>query len=407
MNYYDSKGALVDSKLDHNVYKLADAANLSVRAYVNRQFQTDTAKYGQPFDQMLASCGLVVPSPGTQADLGIRAPTMADILSGKAHFQAGDVVQQAGSPYGQQSRTLFPAAIIAYMETALVRDYDTDANIFDKMIAQNISVAQDTFEQPQINMSAGGNAPNSINNMRAQRRSQLDLPQVMMSFTTSDVARKIPSYALAMEFSKEALRATTLDLVGLAVKRQTAIERDGWVYSYISDIINGDLDINSQSLAALGFATTTVALDSTCPAGTITQTAWLKWLARNRKYRRLDFIVCDLATYLKIEGRTGRPSLTAIDTIIPRLEAQAKVIQTIVGDVQVFIVDDYTAGGPLPAGTILGVDSRYGMVRVTNTSANVTAAENYALRQAEGFMIQHGEIVYRLHNDAFDVLTVS
>lgn len=402
--FYNEKGELQDVEIPATVYSQAHEANLSVAQFVNREYPTDATKYGTSFDQMLSSLGMVVPDAATQRELGLRAPTMADVLAGTAAFSvAATNTKQFGSPQGQQSRTLFPAAIIAYMETALVKDYDTDANTFDKLIAQNIAVATDRFEQPQINMST----PNGPNSALAARRAQLAGPAAMMSFTTSDKTRKIPTYALGMEFSKEALKATTLDLVGMSVRRQLAVERDNWVYSNLSDIYAGDNDINTGSLASLGFTVATATLDPTGAAGKLTQAAWLNWLFRNRKYRKIDWVICDLDTYLKIEGRVGRPSLTAIDTILPRMEAHGTVQNPGIGDVKVFIVDKAVDGGPLPANTILGIDSRYAIARVRNTSADVTAAEQYALRQAEAFSIQFGEMMYRLHPDAFDVLTIS
>ena len=404
--YYDAAGALQDVELPPTIYKAASDANLSVPAYINRQYPTKEGNpYGSTFNQMLASTGLIVPDPKVQANYGLRAPSMADVLSGTVSFSAGPNTQQFGNPAPSTgtSRTLFPAALIAYMETALVKNYDMDRVQFDKMVAIDIAVDKDRFEQPQINMGTY-NGPNSA---LSGRRAQLAGPNAMMQFTTSDVTRKIPTYALGMEFSKEALRATTLDLVGMSVARQMMVEKDAWVNSYISDFYAGDADINSGSLSSLGFTTATLTLDPACPTGKITQTAWLKWLFKRRKYRVIDWVMCDLATYLLIEARVGRPSLTAIDNQLPRLEAQATVVNSVIGDVKVFIVDDAADGGPLPAGTILGLDSRYAIARVRNTAADVTAAENYALRQAEAFMVQFAEICYRLHNDAFDTLTVS
>lgn len=402
--FLDAKGAVQDIEIGASIYKDASEANLSIPQFVNRKYPTDAAKFGTTFDQMLSSCGLLVPDAALQRELGLRAPTMADVLSGKASFEvAASNTAGIGSPTGSQSRTLFPAAIVQYMETALVKDYQTDANVFDKLIAQTLSIANDRFEQPQINMST----PNGPNSALAQRRAQLAAPAAMMTFTTSDKIRKVPTYALGMEFSNEALRATTLDLVGLSVQRQLNVERDAWVYSYLADIFGGDNDINTGSLASLGFTVNATAFDAASSGGNLTQAAWLNWLFRNRKYRKIDWVICDLATYLKIESRSGRPSLTAIDTILPRLEAQAKVQNPGIGDVNVFLVDSATNGGPIPAGTILGLDSRYAIARVRNTSADVQAAEQYALRQAEAFSLQFGEMCYRLHPDAFDTLVLA
>lgn len=402
--FHDPAGAMQDVQLEASIYSEAASANLSVAQFVNRKYPTDAAKYGTSFDQMLASMGMVVPDSATQRELGMRAPTMADVMNGGASFAAAATTAGVGSPAGQQSRTLFPAAIIAYMENALVKDCTTDADQFDKLIAQTIAIPTDRFEQPIINMTGVKNGPHEA---RAQRRAQLAPPAAMMAFTTSDKTRRIPTYALGMEFSKEALRATTLDLVGMSVRRQLAVERDAWVNSNLSDIFSGDLDINTSSLAALGYTVNTVTLDATSAGNVLTQKAWLKFLWRNRKYRKIDWCIMDLDTYLRLESRTGRPSLTAIDTLLPRMEAHGVVQNNVIGDVKVFIVDSAADGGPIPANTILGLDSRYAIARVRNTSADVTAAEQYALRQAEAFSVQFGEMCYRLHDDAFDTLVLS
>jgi hypothetical protein len=408
--FYTADGNLQDVEIAATIYTDADKANLSVEAFINRQYgeKVDSAKHGTPFQQMLASCGLVVPDHNARRHLGQRAPTMDAVLSGMAGFDIAGNSQSFGTPQGQSSRTLFPAALVAYIETALVKDYSMDAVQFDQMVGMEMSVDKDRFEQPQIDMSTSpGGSSQTPNAALAQRRAQLAGPQAFMQFTTSDKTRKIPTYALGMEFSKEALKATTLDLVGMSVKRQLAVERDAWVNSYISDFYAGDLDINTGSLASLGFTVNSSTLDAGATTQ-VTQRAWLKWLNRLRKYRVIDWVMCDLDTYLKhIEGRTGRPSLTAIDTLLPRMEAHGRVVNNVIGDVKVFIVDDQSAGGPLPTGTILGLDSRYAIARVRNTSANVTAAEQYALRQVEAFSVQFGEICYRMHDNAFDTLVVA
>lgn len=402
--FIDKSGAQVDAPLTASLYSEADRANLSVAQFINQKYPTDSAKHGTAFNQMLASTGLIVPDEKLQRELGIRPPSMADVLSGNASFSlAASNTAGVGSPQGQQSRILFPAAVIAYMENALVKDYDGDAQAFDRLVGQNIALPTDRFEQPVINMGT----KNGPHEARAQRRAQLAAPAAMMSFTTTDKVRKIPSFALGMEFSKEALAATNLDIVGMAVRRQLMVERDAWVYSNLSDMIAGDNDINVSSIASLGYSVATNTLDSSAASGTITQKAWLKFLYRRRKYRKIDWVICDLDTYLKLEARTGRPSLTAIDTLLPRMEAHGTVQNPGIGDVKVFLVDAAADGGPIPADTIVGIDSRYAITRVRNTSATVTAAEQFALRQAEAFSLQFGEICYRTYDEAWDTLTVA
>lgn len=394
--FYDAQGQLQQVEITPAIYKEAHDANLSVKALINRKFGANK-DLGTAYDQIKVSCGLVVPKG---KDFGLRAPTIADIMDGKASFNAaaGVISQGNGSPFGNESRTLFPAAVIDMMEEFLVRDYETDRNIFDTMIAQEISVSGDHFEQPIVNYR-GFNGPEAA---RAQRIAQLAEPASMVRFTTSDKFRKIPTYGIGVEFSQQALRTSTLDIVGLSLARYMQVERDSWVYIWINDILNGEGDINIGALPSVG----TKTFDPAAPTGTMTHKAWVKWLYRNRKIRRIDACIMDIDTYLKVEGRSGRPGLTDYDATLSRIDPQGTAINPQIGDVRIFLVDSAAEGGPLPANTIIGLDTRYAMARVTNLEAAYTATEAFALRRSEAFRMDFGQIVYRLHDEAFDVLTI-
>ena len=56
--------------------------------------------------------------------------------------------------------------------------------------------------------------------------------------------------------------------------------------------------------------------------------AWVKFLARNRKKRNLTHIICDIDTYLLIEGRSGRPGTTAYDLRLAVIDPQATAANT-------------------------------------------------------------------------------
>lgn len=394
--FHDASGALQDVELDASIYREAEEQNTTVAALINRKFETDSGKYGTAFHQMLASCGLLVPKDN---EYGMRSPTIGAVLDGKVEFMSAANTRDFGSPTGSASRTLFPIAVIEMIEAALRRNYEEDPAYFDSFVSQNISVSNDRFEQPIVNYDT----PNGPHQAKAQRISQLAEPATMMRFTTSDKVRKIPTYAIGAEFSKEALRATPLDMVGMTMTRYLAVERDAWVYSWISDILNGDADINVGALPSVNIS----SLDAAATGGKVTHLGWLKFLNRKRRYRKVDVIICDLGTYLKIEAREGRPGRTPNDTTLPILDAQARPINTVFGDVKVFIVDDAAEGGPLPAGTILAFDTRYALTKVRNISADYKAAEEFVMRRSEAFRLDFAEILYRTFDDAFDVLVLA
>ena len=399
----DHKGDTQQITLEPSVYRAAHDANLSLPAYINRTYgaQADS-KHGSAFDQMCASEGIYIPGRNS---MQLRAATVGDILDGKAAmtFDASTVTQQRNTDYGgTQSRILFPAAVVDMVENSLQKDLQTDTNLFGSMVSLNLGVASDTFEQPVINYSTT-NGPDGANRAQAQRVAQLAHPGAMAIFTTSQTPRRLPTWSIGAEFSQQALRTATLDLVALSLARFMAVEADGRVYEYLSNLWSGDADMNSSAISAV----TSSTLNGSATSGVLTHKAWLKWLYRNRKYRKISHVVCDLDTYLKIEGRTGRPgSIGVLDPTLPRIDPQATALNPYVDDVKVMLVDSAAEGGPVPANTVWGVDSRFGIVKVSNTSAAYTAAETFAMKRSEAFRIDWSETVYRQWDAAFDVLTI-
>lgn len=398
----DHKGDTQQITLEASVYRAAHDANLSLPAYINRTYgaQADS-KHGSAFDQMCASEGIYIPGKNS---LQLRAATVGDILDGKAamNFDAA-VTQQRNSDYGgTQSRILFPAAVVDMIENSLQKDLQTDTNLFASMVSLNLGVATDTFEQPVINYSTT-NGPDGADRAQAQRIAQLAHPAAMAIFTTSQTPRRLPTWSIGAEFSQQALRTATLDLVALSLGRFLAVEADGRVYEYLSNLWSGDPDMGTSAIGAV----TSSTLNGGATSGVLTHKAWLKWLYRNRKYRQISHVVCDLDTYLKIEGRTGRPgSIGVLDPTLPRIDPQATALNPYVDNVRVMLVDSAADGGPVPANTVWGVDSRFGIVKVSNTSAAYTAAETFAMKRSEAFRIDWSETVYRQWDQAFDVLTI-
>jgi hypothetical protein len=211
------------------------------------------------------------------------------------------------------------------------------------------------------------------------------------------------AWSIGAEFSQQALRTTTLDLVALSLGRFLRVERDARVYQYLSDLFAGDGDLNVGAITAV----TTTTLNGAATSGVVTHKSWLKFLYRNRKTRRIDYVMGDIDTYLKVEARTGRPgSIGVLDPSLPRIDPQATAMNPYMGDVKWMLVDAAADGGPVPANTVWALDSRSAIVKVTNTQAAYTAAETFALKRSEAFRIDWSEAAYRQWDLAFDVLTI-
>lgn len=397
VKFYDAEGQLQSVELTPAIHKEAHAENLSVKQFLNRRYGAN-AQYGTAYDQFVASLGLIVPK---QNSFGLRAPTIADILDGKAAFNidAAVNVKGDGTPYGNESRNLFPVVVVDMIEQYLKRDYTTDGQYFDQMVALDLTVNGDVWEQPQINFT-GHNGPQQA---RAQRIGQLAEPAAMVRFTTSDKVRKIGARSIGAEFSQQALRATTLDLVGLSLSRFMEVEMDAMVYEFIGNMLNGDGDLNIGALSSVNIS----SFDTAATGGKVTHKGWVKWLHAQRRLKRIDWIVCDIDTYLKIESREGRPGLTNVDQTLAKIDAQAVAQNPQFGEVKVFLVDSATEGGPIPAGTVLGLDSRYAITRVKNIAADYQASETFALKRSEALRIDWGVECYRQWDEAFSVLNLA
>lgn len=374
-------------------------ANLTPAAYLNRKFADADLSIGPAFKQMQASLGIC--SPGTDNPYGLASVSMANLLDGTGGFGAN--TQQNTSPFGTASRAFTIISVIDAIESAMAKDRTTDADNFYSMVGSRIALNSSHFEQPIINYGTVGGPEQA----KAQRVVQGANPPKMAFFTTSDKIRRIGEWQVGMEWTQQALRATTLDFVTMTMGRYLQVERDERAYRYISDLFvgNGDLVVGAVT------AVTTTTMNGAATAGVVTHKSWVKWLAQNRKYRKITHVIADIDTYLKVESRTGRPGSNAYDPRLATIDPQMQPgNQTFGGDVKWIIVEPATAGGPVPANTVYGVDASSAITLVTNSSAAYSATESFALKRTEAMVLAWSEEIMRTYGDtdlrAFDVLTI-
>lgn len=380
-SFFDRAGNIQQVDLSVGMYRDAFNAGLSLPHFLARTYRTDSTKYGSVFNQLLASEGIFVKA---NRELGIRPSTMADILNGSG-MQAGGVTVKDGVP---ASRILFPATILQLVEDKLVVNLTMTADAFEELIAVDETSADDRYEQPVINFSKPEAA-------RSQGISQLAEPASMLTITTSDVAKKIPTFSLGMEIADQALRASTLDIVALSLARQAAVERNERAQKYMTYVLNGDVD-NGES--ALPVDQCSVAFDSNCSAIVFTHKAWMKYLTKNGTKRTISHIVADLDTAMRIEGRTGKPTLLGDDSKTNRIDTQFSLMNpTWAKNPRIFLTQD----AAWPANTIMGLDKQWGIRRVRNLSADYQAIEAYVMRRSQVMRFDFGEHVNRLYDDAF------
>lgn len=383
----DAKGDKQPVDLSVSMYKDAYEAGQSLPQLLATKYPTNAEKHGSAFEQLMEQCGIFVRG---NKEFGIRASTMQEVLNPK---DAAGLVTREGIP---ASRIMFPATLLGVIENKLSVDLESDANAFDNAIAQDDSIATDKFERPVLNFSgaeAGRSAPVA----------QLAKPQSMLSITVSDKSMRIPTWGIGMEISEQALATTPIDLVGLAMARQAAVERNERAHNHILSLLNGDTDLSMGSLASIGGkVVTALSLDAAATSG-ITHMAWITWLGTNSKKRKITHVFTDVKGMLAIELRAGRPNSTDnIQGVTQRTNTTFTVANPKwESNVQVILVDNPA----WPAGTIMGLDARYGIHRVSSLSAQYSAIEEFALRRATALRVDSGEMVYRLFDEAFEVLT--
>lgn len=386
LNFIDAAGASQDVELSAGIYREASDNQMSVPQLINTKFPTNAEKTGTAFEQFMANSGLYMQS---DARFGIRPPTMSHVLDGVQKMEAGAVVRDA-SP---ASRILFPAVFLELIENKLKADTSSYVGTFDSMVAVDDSIPGARFEQPVINYSRPEGA-------RSQPISQLALPASMLSITTSDIARKIPTFSLGMEISDEAKKASTLDFVALALARQADVERAARVDEYINAFLSGDADMGTTSLTQQ----TAVSFDAASTGtGVLTHKAWVKWLRKNYRKRHIDWVMCDLDTALKIENRVGKPVVTTDNPSSNRIDALPQIANPQWQGVKIFLLED----GTIPTNTIIGLDSRYAIRRVRNNQAEYSAVEQFVLKKSEAVRYDFGEVAYRMFDDAWDVLSLA
>lgn len=386
--FIDAQGATQQFEVTLDLVRDAAANAVSLRDHINATLPTDAEKHGDAFSQLCASEGIVlVPNK----KYGIRPQRLNAVLEGRTVLEAGAVVRQPNN----QARVLLMPAIGALIEDKLVSDLDMNANAFDSMIALDETIADEWLLWPEINY-AGPEAA------RSQVTSQLAKPAAMLSVTTAEKSVRIPTFSLGVEWSEQVTKYVNLDLIVLAIARQVANERNARANENLVALVAGDPDMGQASLSSLGKSVTALSLDAAATDG-ITQLAWISWLYANSKKRRITHLVTDIAGAMAIENRTGRPTVVQDNPGSKRIDSVVTVSNpTWAPDLPIFVVDPSVGWA---AKTILGIDARSALHRVTSTNASYQAQEDFVLRRGSALRYDFGQVVRRLFLDAFDVLT--
>ena len=373
-------------------YQAAEEAGLSLSQHINRQFLTDDRDPGTAFEQCMALSGLVM---SEDRHYGYRAPTIHDILTGKAELSSGAITRNDGSDrFTPAGRYFFPQVLMDVLESELREDRGSYTSAFMDMVAFTRSINGPRYDQVIIDYTKPREA-------RAQPIAQLAEPTRLLTITTSNVQRALPTWAIGIEISDEAAKASTLDLVQIALREHGAEERANRLNEDFLGIVNGNVDAGETGI--INNAVSATAYDVACATPeTITQKAWVKFQLNNWMRRTLTHVVCSIDSYLKLEAREGRPTVQNISSNDERLNTiPALGLEMIPSTVKIFPMEDF------PENLFVGVDSSKAMRRIIQVSAAYQAIEAYVMRRSKAFRIDTSERIESMgYAQAFEVMNL-
>ncbi len=389
-SYQDKTGAMQQVALDTNIYREAHEAKISVESLIN---QRHPVKEGDApaFKQMCASLGLFTKNDRKN---GIRATRIKDVMEGTG--PCGMDAAAATRNDVPQSRILYQAAILSTIEDKLAEDLDTSAAAFDRFVAVTETIEGSEFRRAVLNYDGPEKG-------RSQPVAQLARPTNMLLLTVSDRSQSVSSESLGVQWSDQAQDNVGLDVLALSVARQVAVQRDARAGENILALLNGDEDMKMSALSAIaGMYVDASDLDAaSTTVGKITHEAWVKWLYRGRSYRRINWIITDIDGALAIENRTGKPVITGDNPTSPRIDSQMRVANPLIpAEVDVFVTDH----ADWPAGTLMGLDSRFAVQRVNSLSANYQATAKDVIARSNEMRWDSGSAAMRLFDQSFSVL---
>ncbi len=378
-------------------------AKMPFRQYVNDKFPT-TAEQPETFKQMCVQAGLRFQR---DPETGRPATTVREALDPLAtRYQAATTNQTGGTftsnPAIPDSKILFAPALMEAVENAMETGENDATAAFESLVGYRESVAGTRIEQPVIDFSGKGGPEDAS----FSRQGQNSRPNVVLSITASDVSRVIPASSFGLEISDEAMNSG-LDLVTRTMARfYKKADYAEWV-TQLGLLLAGNSDAAvtpmDDGTAALD-QTKADTLDSAIvAAGAITQEAWLKYFYMNSMTMTPDKIICDYAAMDAIENRTNRPT-NVMNNSTDRMDVPYQVIYPNFAENVGMLV---MPAGTWAANTIMGIDSKNAIAKITSSSVAYQAIEAQVMKRSTEMRFDRGFIIYRMYTDAFSTLSLT
>jgi hypothetical protein len=391
VSFVDVTGERKTVTLDVTHYMEAGEQQLSLSQLYATKYPTPV---GAPtaFEQMIQSAGIRLRADTAR---GIPATSMKEIYHGNLEKHAGTIVRPNGSDRQTTAgRILFPEIMMQMINETLTSSKEDYLSPWESAIAMRTSVTGPRADQPLINVTAPEGSS-------AQPIGQLAEPATMVSITLSEKSYTIPTKAIGLQIADQALQATAIDLVGIALASQARGERIRRIEEDMANIIGGDIDFG---ISAVAFANAST-FDSAVTGGVkLTHRAFVKWLRANYQKMTITHILGDIDAALDVDSRTNKPTS---DTDNSARQASFPVDYSIenmgLPSPRLLLLPTSTIG----ANRLVGFDSRFGLHEITNTTASYSAIEEFALRRSRAMRFDFGISLVKLYDEAFTGLTLA
>ena len=379
-NFNDGTGNH-EAALDMSLYK----SEAGFVGELNKRYPT-AVNVPTAAEQLFAQCGLY-----RKNDLrnGIKAAKIGDILEAASTAPGGVGI----------SRFVAPAAVLAAVQNDIYEDRSGALGQFKQLVGVMQTVNGTRYERPVFNYDPARAG-------RAKPVAQLSEPTAVGLLTNSESAGTIPVYSYGLEVSDQAVEYFSFAEVQKCMSIMATYDMAERADNLLISMINGDADVGMAALSTVSGAVVKAnALDSLITtAGTLTQKAWMLWLASNSKRAPITHIITDIGGAMAIQNRTGRPVIAGDNPTSPRIDTIETVSNALwPSELPVYIVTDPN----WPANTIIGINKPNAIAMFESSSANYSSVEQFVTRRSTKFRVDFGFTAMRFYDRAFHQLSLT
>lgn len=382
-NIVDSTGQH-EAKVGMDLYK-------SERGFVGELNSRFPVAAGMPTasEQLFAQCGFYRANDPVN---GIKSAKIRDILEGVAGTKM-DAASTAPGGVGI-SRFVAPAAILTGIQNDLYENKSGALGQFKQLVGVTQSIQGNRYERPVFNYDAARAS-------RSKPIAQLSEPTAIGLLTVGETSGTIPVFASGLEISDPAMDyfgfSEVQKCMSIMVQEEMAERADDWLLT----VLNGDSD---HGMSALSQVKANTIDTSIVAAGTLTQKAFMKWIATHSKRNPITHLVTDIDGALAIQNRSGRPNVQTDNPTSKRIDT----VETIMNDMWPSTLPIYIVTDPSwPANTILGINQPNALILYESSTASYSSVESFVTRRSTKFRADFGAVALRFFDRASQVLSLT